>query len=104
MNRSHARDADGAWVQVVSGCAGIHNKEAPTQAAATASVVEDVITNSEGQRHVCDFESNLTDWAANEKATNRLEGTSVHAPCLADCADITTKHGVQPTQTDEGCG
>ena len=75
----------------------------PHSSELTNQGIDEVHTLSRGIVGKEDIPSRVTDTAANELASNRAEGAKIQAPCLAHCGHTTSRHGVLPTYTDEGC-
>ena len=87
----------GKLVGGVIGVALPHNKTAETQAQLTREAEVCLLANGEGLE-VSDTETGVSDGAANEAATNRLEGVP-SATCATHNGCNTGKHGVAPRVT-----
>ena len=97
VNTAHFQTEEGRASAAI-GCSILPNKKATTQTAATQKVVQHIVALCDALSEQ-DFRGVVSDCAANELKTNKLEGNIVAAPCLMHCAVITAKHGVAPTKT-----
>ena len=97
VNTAHFQTEEGRASAAI-GCSILPNKKATTQTAATQKVVQHIVALGDGLSDQ-DFRGVVSDCAANEFKTNKLEGNVVAAPCLMHCAVNTAKHGVAPTKT-----